>query len=119
MGASPHRGESMITAATRAPSFELYVETGSVSRIQNSWPAGIDLQVRSWAFAPAQNARAKAKREIALLNEMFIAGRRFMLRFRIIRIPIFSGPAFRAAGELYPYRPELSSLILQRLFFTR
>src|SRR5579872_6015377 len=96
----------MIMAATRAPSFELYVETGSVSRIQNSWPEGIDLQVRSWAFAPAQNAKAKMKGKIALLNGILIGGWGFMLRVRIIRMPVSSGRAFRAAGELYPSRPE-------------
>jgi len=84
----------MSMAATRAPAFELYVETGSVSRIQNSWPEGIDWQARSWAFAPAQKVKAKTKRRIALLNEIFIGGWWFILRVRIIRMPVSAGLPF-------------------------
>jgi hypothetical protein len=50
------------------------IATGSVRRIQNSWPEGIDLQVRSCVFALAQKLKAKAKRKIALLNEIFWGG---------------------------------------------
>jgi hypothetical protein len=36
-------GEAIRIAFTADPTFELYVETGSVRRIQKSWPAGTTL----------------------------------------------------------------------------
>jgi hypothetical protein len=105
-------------AATREPSFELYVETGSVSRIQNSWPEGIDLQTGPWPFAPAHKMKTKIKRKIAVLNEIFIGGWRSILRVRIIRMPVSSGRAFRTAGELYTTGRNFPHLISQRRFFT-
>src|SRR5690348_1145130 len=69
-GPSWQRGDSIRIAPIVAPRLELYVETGSVRRIQNSCPEGMILQSGSCALPVAQKKRASIKTRIVWMGRV-------------------------------------------------